>query len=110
MLGIGVLEDALAAEHLHIILAKELNLLVLMRVAVLYPAVLGGPGGPLVRAGVHLSNRQGCEHRIVDRQVVRVHMVRNLVKGALDDRVLVYLPQTLQAESVAAGQGQGFLL
>jgi len=37
-------------------------------------------------------------------------MVGNLVKRTLDDGVLVDLSEALQAESVPAGERQGFLL
>jgi len=58
MLGISVLEDALRAEHFLVALAEELDLLVLMSIAILdAPTVLGCARGTSTGARVHLSDR-----------------------------------------------------
>ena len=54
MLSISMFEHAFGAEHLLVTLTKELNLFVLMCVAILNAAVFSGTGCPRARAGIHL--------------------------------------------------------
>ena len=110
VLGIGVLQDALRAEHLLIAFAEELHLFLLVGVAVLDAAAFfRGSRGACPRGGAHLSNGQRSENRVVDWQALSVRVVSHLVERALDDLVLADLPQTLKTEGVAARERKGLL-
>jgi hypothetical protein len=99
MFSIGMFEYTLGAEHLLVALAVKLDLLVLVNFA-----VSGGirlAARTIVRGrGCH---RESSEHRIVHRKVLSYRVMCYLVKGTFDDRVLIYLPKTFQAEGMAAG-------
>ena len=109
MFGISVLEDTLGAEHFLVALAEELYFLVLMHVTVLNASVLRSRG-TLARVRVHLSHGQSSQDCIIDRQVIGRNVMCNFIKGTFYYRMLVYLFQALEAESVATGQGERLLL
>ena len=108
MLLLGVLQDALAAEHVTILHAVELDLLLGMGLAVLDLALghLAGAQGR-VRCRGH---GQASEHLVVHWQVVRVDLVARLVVGALDHAMLGQLTDALRTERVTTGQRSRLLL
>ena len=112
MLHLGVFEHAFRAEHLPVIFAVELDLLLGMDLAVtdgrkhcdLFGSVL------LVLALIgdaHLKSRQ---HLVVDRQALGRLVMLELVVRALDDLVLVQHEDALIAERVSARERDGLFV
>jgi hypothetical protein len=91
VLGIGMFEHALGAEHLLVVFAVELDLFVAVDVA--HHVRIGL--GPRVAPGRRrLGHRKSSKYRIVHWQVLCYSVVCDLVERALYYRMLVDLSET----------------
>lgn len=89
MFSISMFEDTLGAEHLLIVLAIKLDLLALVNFTVLYAVVL--LLSIVSTIGSWDAHRKSRQDSIVDWQVFCYDVMGNLVKGTLDEGVLVEL-------------------
>ena len=102
---LGVLENALGAEHFLVLDAEELHFLGRVSIAV-------GHRGVLVRI-VNLdllAHGEGSQNGVIDGQVVWVDLVRDGVVGTLNYIVFVNVLDALQTERVPARQGERLFL
>lgn len=112
VLHLSVLQNTLGAEHGPIVLAVELYFFLWMDLAISDRSrwlVLRVRFFALRIVVLH-PHWQRCQHLVVNGQIFGLLVVRDLVVWAFDHLVLVELAGTLEAEGVAARQGDWFLV
>jgi hypothetical protein len=115
MLHLRVLQDALGAEELLVILAEELNLLGSVCAAVTDAGLYTGLasvlcGGCSLNLSLCWQHGETSKYLIINWQVLGENLMVALIVGTLDYLVLGHLLAALEAEGVTTWQRQGFLI